>query len=47
MAIKILLVTIIQSFKIEADGQLENIKLKQDISVRVKDEMYLIRLLRK
>lgn len=42
---KILLVTVLQSYRLEADGQIENIKLKQDISIRVKDDLYPIRLL--
>lgn len=44
MALKILLVTILQSFIIESDGKLEDIKLKQDISVRIKNDQYSIRL---
>lgn len=47
MALKVLLVTILQSFKIEADGKFEDIKLKQDISVRIKDDRYPIRLARR
>lgn len=44
MAMKVILVTILQSFKIEADGKIEDMKLKQDISVRFKDDLYNIRL---
>ncbi|KAJ8976119.1 hypothetical protein NQ317_019384 [Molorchus minor] len=44
MAMKIMLVTILQHYIIEADGKLEDKKLKTDISVRFKDEIYPIRI---
>ncbi|KAJ8935057.1 hypothetical protein NQ318_002686 [Aromia moschata] len=44
MAMKVMLVTILQSYIIEADGKLEEKPLKADISVRFKDEIYPIRI---
>lgn len=41
---KIILVTILQSYIIEADGKVEDIQLKTDISVRAKHEIYPIRI---
>lgn len=47
MALKIILVTILRSFKVESDGELEDIRLKQDISIRAKDDMYPIMLFKR
>lgn len=47
MALKIVLVTLLQSFKLETDGKLSDLKLKQDISVRFKDDNYPVRLLKR
>lgn len=47
MVLKIILVTILQNYIVEADGKLEDIQLKTDISVRTKDEMYPIRIKRR
>ncbi|KAJ8921982.1 hypothetical protein NQ315_008619 [Exocentrus adspersus] len=44
MAIKIILVTVLQRYAIEADGKLKDIPLKSDISVRPKDGIYPIRI---
>lgn len=44
MALKIVLATILQKFRVEADGKLKDIKLKQDISIRFRDDQYPIRL---
>ncbi|KAJ8921983.1 hypothetical protein NQ315_008620 [Exocentrus adspersus] len=44
MAMKIILVTILQRYAVEADGKLEDKPLKNDISVRFKDEIYPIRI---
>lgn len=41
---KIILVTILQNYVVETDGTLEDIRLKTDISVRTKDEIYPIRI---
>ncbi|CAH1183262.1 unnamed protein product [Phaedon cochleariae] len=44
MALKILLVTILQNFEVQSEGKLEDKKLKMDISVRFRDEIYSIML---
>ncbi|XP_023014492.2 cytochrome P450 4c3 isoform X2 [Leptinotarsa decemlineata] len=44
MALKIMIVTILQHFHIESDGKLEDKKLKMDISIRFKDGYYPVRL---
>lgn len=43
MAVKTILATLLQHFKVEADGVLEDKKLKTDITVRFQDG-YPIRL---
>ncbi|KAG5888996.1 hypothetical protein JTB14_033926 [Gonioctena quinquepunctata] len=44
MAMKIMLITILQDFVVETDGELADKKLKMDISIRFKDECYPVRL---
>ncbi|KAI2474103.1 hypothetical protein C4B38_000184 [Diabrotica virgifera virgifera] len=44
MALKIILVTILQNFEIESAGKLGDIKLKTDISVRPKDECFPVQI---
>ena len=44
MAIKIVLVSILQTYFVEADGKLEEKGLTSDISVRFKDKKYPIRI---
>ncbi|CAH1260895.1 unnamed protein product [Diabrotica balteata] len=44
MALKIILVTILQNFEMKSIGKLEDIKLKTDISVRPKDECFPVQI---
>lgn len=47
MAMKILLVTVLQSFKIDTDLKFEDIELKRDIIVSFKGDIYPIKLLKR
>lgn len=44
MAIQTILATILQHYEVETDGTLQEKKLKADISIRFKDDLYPIRL---